>query len=62
MQRSWWLAAVLLVVAIGLVGGVYEGALAAMRLDAPHWVILLLAVAVPVVLGRAADRVWRQLK
>ncbi|MBQ1496942.1 MAG: hypothetical protein IIZ38_01370 [Sphingomonas sp.] len=62
MQRSWWLAAVLLVVAIGLVGGVYEGALAAMRLDMPHWVILLLAVAVPVVLGRAADRVWRQLK
>lgn len=62
MQRSWWLAAVLLVVAIGLVGGVYEGALAAMRLDMPHWVILLLAVAVPVVFGRAADRVWRQLK
>lgn len=62
MQRSWWLATVLLVVAIGLVGGVYEGALAAMRLDMPHWVILLLAVAVPVVLGRAADRVWRQLK
>lgn len=56
------MAAVLLVVAIGLVGGVYEGALAAMRLDMPHWVILLLAVAVPVVLGRAADRVWRQLK
>ena len=52
MRRSWWLAAGLLA----------EGALAAMRLDMPHWVILMLAVAVPLALGKAADRVWRQLR
>lgn len=62
MHRSWWLAAGLLVVGVGLVAVVYEGALAAMRLDMPHWVILLLAVALPLALGRAADRVWRQLR
>lgn len=62
MQRSWWLAAGLLAAAIGVTAGVYEGALAAMRLEMPHWVILMLAVAVPVALGRAADRVWRQLR
>ncbi|MDF2387510.1 hypothetical protein JMG10_39060 [Nostoc ellipsosporum NOK] len=56
------MAAGLLVVGIGLVAVVYEGALAAMRLDMPHWVILLLAVALPLALGRAADRVWRQLR
>ena len=56
------MAAGLLAVAIGLVAVVYEGALAAMRLDMPHWVILMLAVAVPLALGKAADRVWRQLR
>jgi hypothetical protein len=62
MPRPWLLSAGLLIVSIGLLGAVYEGSLAIGRTNAPNWLVLFLAVSVPVILGKTMDRVWRRIR
>lgn len=52
----------LAIASAGLLVMVYEGFRVIDRSAAPSWLILLLAIAVPLSIGKAADRLWRRLR